>query len=111
MAGIRHVDGFVAVSEYYAEFMCGYLGIPKSKMHIVPLGVNFDRVLRPARSAFKVGYLARIAPEKGLHVLAQAYIHLRRQTDFMGTLQAAGYLAPEHHPYLRDIENQLRQAG
>ena len=27
---------------------------------------------------FRVGYFARVAPEKGLHVLADAYIHFRR---------------------------------
>src|ERR1039457_3202243 len=38
----------------------------------------------------------RIAPEKGLHVLAESFIHLRRDTEFRGALDLAGYLAPEH---------------
>ncbi|MCA2970630.1 MAG: glycosyltransferase, partial [Acidobacteriaceae bacterium] len=35
---IRHVDAFVATSEYYAGYMTGYLGIPAEKVRVVPLG-------------------------------------------------------------------------
>jgi len=114
-ANIGHVDGFAAVSEYYAEFMCRYLGIPEHKMHIVPLGVNlqgYDPALRVRTNVFAVGYFARVAPEKGLHVLAEAYIRLRRETEFSGArLEAAGYLAPEHREYLRGIERRMKKAG
>jgi glycosyltransferase involved in cell wall biosynthesis len=114
-AKIGHVDGFVAVSEYYAEFMCRYLGIPEHKMHVVPLGVNlqgYDSALRVRTNVFRVGYFARIAPEKGLHVLAEAYIRLRREAEFSSAkLEAAGYLAPEHLEYLRGIERTMKEAG
>ncbi len=94
--------GFAAVSDYYAGFMCRYLGIPEHKMHVVPLGVNlkgYDPSLRLHSNCFTVGYFARVAPEKGLHMLAEAYVQLRRETDFGGSaLEVAGYLAPEHAP-------------
>ena len=61
---------------------------------------------------FTVGYLARVAPEKGLHLLAESYLRLRRETDFGGAaLEAAGYLAPEHRGYLRGIERRMKDAG
>ena len=114
-ANIDHVDRFVAVSEYYAEFMCGYLGIPAHKMEVVPLGVNlkdYDPSLRFRGNCFTVGYFARIAPEKGLHVLAEAYLKLRRETEFSGaTLEVAGYLAPEHREYLHGVEKKMTEAG
>jgi glycosyltransferase involved in cell wall biosynthesis len=114
-AEIPHVDRFVAVSEYYADFMCGFLGIPAHKMEVVPLGINLkdcDPGLRFRSNCFTVGYFARVAPEKGLHVLADAYIKLRRETEFSGaTLEAAGYLAPEHREYLKTIEEKMRDAG
>ena len=37
---IEHVDAFIAVSDYYARFMPGYLGIPPEKIRTVPLGIN-----------------------------------------------------------------------
>jgi glycosyltransferase involved in cell wall biosynthesis len=114
-ANIAYVDGFAAVSEYYAGYMCGYLGIPERKMHVVPLGVNlkgYDASLRLHSNCFTVGYFARVAPEKGLHVLADAYVKLRRETDFGGsTLEVAGYLAPEHRNYLHGVERRIKAAG
>jgi glycosyltransferase involved in cell wall biosynthesis len=67
---------------------------------------------RPAPARFTVGYFARIAPEKGLHLLAEAYRLLRAEGRLAGArLEAAGYLAPEHRTYLRGIEARLEQAG
>ena len=114
-ANIEHVDGFIAVSEYYAGFMSDYLGIPKSKIHIVPLGINTEDFKAKERSAsdiFKVGFFARVAPEKGLHVLCEAYKQLRSRPDApKATLEVAGYLAPEHKPYLKAIERQMKEWG
>ena len=28
------------MSQYYAEFMPGYLGIPREKIRVVPIGIN-----------------------------------------------------------------------
>src|SRR6266550_5767492 len=103
-ANIKHVDAFISVSDYYAEFMPGYLGIPREKIQVVPLGINLEgyhsiksKARKGTEPPFTVGFFARIAPEKGLHVLAEAYRRMResgRMPD--ARLEAAGYLAPEH---------------
>ena len=84
-------------------------------MHVVPLGVNlhgYSPDLRFRSNCFTVGYFARIAPEKGLHLLAEAYVRLRRETEFSGaTLEVAGYLAPEHREYLEAIKHKMKDAG
>jgi len=114
-AQVDSVDAFIAVSEYYAGFMSRYLGIPASKMHVVPIGINmkgYDTGFRFRTNCFTVGYFARIVPEKGLHVLAEAYRKLRRETDFSGaTLEAAGYMAPEYRGYLQGIQQDMEKAG
>jgi glycosyltransferase involved in cell wall biosynthesis len=110
---IPHIDCFLAVSEYYAEFMCRYLGIPDHKMEIAPLGVSTDGYRSGPSSANpkpRIGYFARIAPEKGLHILADAF-RIVRASGFDCTLEAAGYMAPEQKPYLHGIENHLRESG
>ena len=109
------VDGFIAVSAYYAGFMAGALGLPREKIHVVPLGVTLEglepRAARPD-GPFTVGYFARVAPEKGLHLLAEAYALLRREKGLgPARLEAAGYLAPEHRPYLAQIEERLAEQG
>ena len=59
-----------------------------------------------------MGYLARIAPEKGLHELSEAYRRLRvKKKSPPSRLWAAGYLAPEHRPYLTGIERRISEWG
>jgi glycosyltransferase involved in cell wall biosynthesis len=112
---VRHVDSFIAVSHYYAEFMPRYLGIPEEKIRVVPLGINlqgYERRARSSSNAFTIGYFARVAPEKGLHLLAEAYILLRERKDFPAArLEAAGYLGAEHEDYLKGIEERMKECG
>ena len=109
------VDGFVATSDYYAAFMSSYLGLDRDVVHTVPIGINLEG--HAPRSAagegpVVVGYLARVAPEKGLHLLAEAYRVLRQELGLQAArLEAAGYLAPEHRPYLAEIQGRLRDWG
>jgi glycosyltransferase involved in cell wall biosynthesis len=119
-----HVDAFLPVSRYYCDYMPGYLGIPRSKMRAVPLGINIEGYTpRQRRSeanradgadndVFTVGYFARVAPEKGLHVLADAYRRLRARPGLRRSrLVAAGYLAPEHQGYLDDVRAKMKDWG
>jgi glycosyltransferase involved in cell wall biosynthesis len=106
-----HVDAFIAVSRFGAQSMAGYLGIDRRKIHVVPLGIDFDGFTRRAdkgKEPFTVGYLARITPEKGLHVLCEAYREMRSREGLpTSRLWAAGYLAPEHKSYLARIQQDL----
>ena len=123
-ANLKHVDAFIAVSDYYARFMPDYLGIPREKISVVPLGINLqgyerrsspivqEGVTQERTGPFTVGFFARVAPEKGLHVLADTYRRLRAHGDLQkARLEAAGYLAPEHKTYLGDIETEMKRAG
>jgi glycosyltransferase involved in cell wall biosynthesis len=114
-ANIRYVDAFISVSDYYAGFMPGYLGIPSEKIQVVPLGINlqgYEKRKRDPEQPFTVGYFARIAPEKGLQVLAKAYCRMRQDGRLpKARLEVAGYLAPEHKTYLNDIETEMKHAG
>jgi len=114
-SNVEFVDGFLAVSDFYAQRMCRDLSIPESRMHVVPLGISFDgyeKRERPASNEFVVGYFARVAPEKGLQVLSDAYRLLRERTpERRIRLEIAGYLAPEHHEYLSGIQRRLSDWG
>jgi len=109
------VDAFVATSDYYADFVTSWLGLERSRIHTVPIGINLDghSPASTTRSGpFVVGYFARVAPEKGLHLLADAYRILRRERGLgEARLLAAGYLAPEHRSYLVGVRKVLREAG
>jgi len=111
---VEHVDAFIAVSDYYADFMGKLLAIPPEKMTMVPLGINFDGYQpgEPSEGPLKIGYFARIAPEKGLHNLVEAYRLLRERNDLPATrLEVAGYLGREHRNYLAKAESDMRRYG
>jgi glycosyltransferase involved in cell wall biosynthesis len=84
---------------------------------VAPLGVTLDDLTpstktRVPNDPFVVGYFARVAPEKSLHILAEAYRVLRQDRGVTGTrLEAAGYLALEHRGYLANIEKQMKAWG
>jgi glycosyltransferase involved in cell wall biosynthesis len=114
-ANVEHVDAFLPVSEYYAKFMAGYLGIPPDKMHVVPLGIHaedFRPQPRRRSERFTVGYFARVAPEKGLRELCAAYHRMRQRSGCPPSrLEVAGYLAPEHRGYLAGLERRMKDWG
>jgi glycosyltransferase involved in cell wall biosynthesis len=109
------VDAFMAVSEYGAQQMTGYLNVDRSRIRVVPLGINLDGYAPPQGpepDPFTVGYLARIAPEKGLLALCAAYRCLRERAGNQASrLWAAGYMGPEHKTYFAGIRAQLESWG
>jgi glycosyltransferase involved in cell wall biosynthesis len=123
---VDHVDGFVVNSRYYAEFMADYFKIPPDKFHITPLGIDthdFASLTNPAEISVEraaasnkrpptIGYLARLAPEKGLHVLVDAFLHLRTLPGMQhARLHVAGWLGTNHGQYAEGLFEKLRAAG
>jgi glycosyltransferase involved in cell wall biosynthesis len=109
----REIDGFVATSSYYADFMADYFAIPRSRIHVVHPGLNLAGYGGPRpeqQRPFTIGYFARICPEKGLHVLAEAF-HLLKQMP--GTeqcrLHVSGWLGGNHSAYFADIRKSLAE--
>jgi glycosyltransferase involved in cell wall biosynthesis len=109
------VDAFLPVSQYYLDYMPEYLGVPAGKMRLATLGINTDDFHPGTRSGsgpFTIGYFARIAPEKGFHVLVEAFCRMRTRPGTSGIrLLAAGYLPPEHKDYLEAARKRLATAG
>jgi glycosyltransferase involved in cell wall biosynthesis len=112
---VPQVDLFVSVSEYYTEYMADYLRIPRDRLRTVPLGINVKDFTGQAplkRDPFTIGYFARVAPEKGLHNLTEAYRILRRERGLPPSrLVAAGYLGANQRSYLEGIQRELAAHG
>ena len=112
----RDVDAFVATCDWYADFMAAYLGAPRDRIHVVRLGISLDghgsceRTL--PETPFTIGYMARIAPEKGLHLLADAFRRLAGEVGKENVrLLAAGYLGGRDRTYFREVAAQLDVHG
>jgi glycosyltransferase involved in cell wall biosynthesis len=114
----------IAPNRYYARHMTGYLGLRPELVHVIPLGLNLaghatavSSPLVPPREPGPagrrvVGYLARICPEKGLHLLVEATELLAADPNVPPfRVLAAGYLGPADRPYLKKMLDQVERRG
>ncbi len=125
---VAGLDAILAPNRYYARFMADYLGLPEERTRVVPIGIDLEGYAdrEPPNEAVSgkptegnkpaggktVGYLARICPQKGLHVLAEAFRILRsRPATADCRLRVAGYLAGEFRGYFELVESDLRAWG
>lgn len=112
----KRFDGFIATSGYYADFMAGYLNVPREKIDVVHPGIRLKGygLSSPARNGtpFTIGYFARICPEKGLHILVDAFRLLKK---LPGTppcrLRVSGWLGENNRAYFDEQGKKLRSAG
>jgi glycosyltransferase involved in cell wall biosynthesis len=112
----QHVDGFITATEFYANKMSNLFHVSRERFSVVPLGID----LGPYSGAMPleshrprtIGYLARLAPEKGLHLLIDAFIELRQNVQMSDVrLQVAGWLGTEHKKYAQEQWKKLKSVG
>lgn len=107
----QRFDGFVTHTRFYRDYMSQYLRLPRDKFSQIPLGIDCTEQtgtpeLRGA-SPLTIGYFARIAPEKGLHNLIEAFVLLKRQLP-EAQLKIGGDLRSQNRAY---FEECLAAAG
>jgi glycosyltransferase involved in cell wall biosynthesis len=112
----RDVTACVAYNRYYADFMIDYAGLDAERVEVIPLGLNLTgygpRPPRAPGAPPTLGYFARIHPDKGLHLLVEAFCRLAEDERLAGLrLLAGGYLAPDQRHYLDEQRRRLRDCG
>lgn len=109
----RDFDGFITHSRYYAEHMAADLSVPLDRFHQLPLGIDLtghDGQPRPAGDPFTVGYFARLCPEKGLHLLVEAFARLHVKYPHT-QLRIGGYLGERDRQYFQHVSSQASHLG
>ncbi len=114
----RQVDLFVVHSVDYGRRMQTLLGYSDQQLGISPLSIDtrdYQSLVSAATTPDeppRIGYLARIAPEKGLHLLVDAFIALQQKPGMQGSrLDVAGWLGKQHEKYWQEQQDKLRSAG
>lgn len=106
------VDRFLAISTYYGEMFSKWAGLDRSKIDVVWPGIALQdyREIEPATSRpLTIGYLARFVPEKGLHLLVDAFIRLHRSGEFPDLqLVAGGYVSRAYKTYIDGIRKKIK---
>jgi glycosyltransferase involved in cell wall biosynthesis len=127
------VDRFVVNSQFYAEKMGQMLSIHSDRFEITPLSIDVapftsdgvgsqeqavpqgtasDQFTRPVSDvSFRLGYMARIAPEKGFHHLVDAFIRLALKPEHSDlTLHASGWLGEANRKYFQVQQQKIESA-
>ncbi len=114
------VDRFIVHSQFYLDKMRDILSVSESRFEICPLAIDTtdfeslrvqaDGISDSTNGPPRIGYLARIAPEKGLHHLVDAFVDLRNRFP-LARLEIAGWLGKQNEPYWRSQIERLRLAG
>lgn len=114
----KHVDGFIVHSEFFGRYMAEYFDLDPEKIHVTPLGVDTTDFKIGDTSSIAgvetktVGYLARLAPEKGLHNLVDAFIELKKRPEGENVkLKIAGWLGKDQESYAENQWKRLADAG
>ena len=115
---VRHVDQFIANSEFYCRKMGDLFAIEPTKLRTLPLSIDASPFVqsdsihgepRKHTERFNIGFLARIAPEKGLHQLVDAFIKISGDHDMH--LHVAGWLGAEQRRYFSEQVQKMEAAG
>ncbi len=148
--GCQQMAALVALNRYYADFMASYLGVGRQHIHVIEPGIDLAGLETPPVSTLPrrgrrtaeptIGFFSRICPDKGLHLLAEAFTLLYQtafkegvagspthppdaqhglacgeetQVAWRGKprLVAAGYLADADRPYLAEVVRYLKARG
>jgi glycosyltransferase involved in cell wall biosynthesis len=115
---VPYVDGFIVHSHQYGAAMAERFQIPREKWHVVPLGIGTQEIRAtsshlPERSVDQpptIGYLARMAPEKGLHQIVEAFARLSEDPQHREShlrLRLAGWMGPQHKAYWEQQRERL----
>jgi glycosyltransferase involved in cell wall biosynthesis len=116
------LDGLIALCGYYADFMSGYLHVPRERCEVIHPGLDLTHyeevdIKRPESNAEGkgdpvIGFLSRIDPDKGLHLLVDAWLRLIERPEFQNVrLRAAGYLARSDRKYLDKLLYKASQVA
>ncbi len=113
------VDGWITPTRYFADQMGPRLRLPAERVRVVPNGISltgYDRL--PARVAKRpgdpltLGFFARMCPEKGLDLVVDAFIELRRRGRGPNLrLKIGGGCSSVDEPFVNQQREKLDRAG
>jgi glycosyltransferase involved in cell wall biosynthesis len=107
------ITRFIALNRYYAEFMADYLAVERSRIDVIPHGLKLagHAPRTPVeRGEARIGFLARICADKGLHHLVDALQLLAADPEVPPLrVEAAGHLTHIDKRYLRDVLDKVKR--
>ena len=116
---MKDADVWIAPSRYFAEQMAARLrwnaAEMERSMRVIPNGIaleDFDSAEVQPHSVPTIGYLARFVPGKGIGVLVDAFIILKKRNTIAGLrMRCAGSMTAGDAIYADTLRAKLAAAG
>ena len=113
-ARMDDIDVFTSHSRYYADLMSDRFGVPRDRIVVTRLGIRtegfVDAAVNQQRKTIHVGFLARQCPEKGLHVLVDAFRQAAQKVPEL-SLHVAGYQGGKDKAFIEEQHLKIDQDG
>lgn len=110
----KSVDGFIAVSQHYAEKMISRLNLASEKVRVVQVGTPLiaeEESLRPIDPPV-LGYLSPLSENLGLGQIIDAFIELKSRHEFRNLkFKAFGGLTKDDRKFLKGQQKKLEKLG
>lgn len=110
----QDVDAFIAPSLYFGELMQSRLEFNTDRLHIVPNGIPVDGYQRSGLPLNPpvLGYFARMCHQKGLPMLVDVFIQLKKHSEHPTLkLMVGGGMGPSDEPVVEAQKAKLKKAG
>lgn len=114
----RDCDLFIAPSRYFGDTMAQRLKLPAGRVKVIHNGISLEgygetpNAKRQTPDSPTVGYFARMCREKGLDLLVETFIELKRRNAVPNLkLKVGGGCGPGDEPFVAQLKKHLRRAG
>ena len=110
-------DGLAAPSRYFADLMARRLNLPADSIQVVRNGINVSGYSAGPQStvgsqAPVIGYFARMCRDKGLDILIEAYLLLRKRGRVKNVrLKIGGGCGPMDEAFVAPLRRRIADAG
>ena len=117
---VKQVDLLITPSRYYAELMSKRLELPQERLHIVYNGINTEGFEEDAAVDVPVGsdrppmlgFFARMCSPKGLDILIDAFIEIRKRGNFPALkMKIGGNMNHWHEEWVLLLQWKLKIEG
>jgi glycosyltransferase involved in cell wall biosynthesis len=118
-------DAHIAPSRFYADIMAPRMRLAPEQLRVIFNGIALDGFAPAERGALPliernengakpptIGYLARFIPGKGIGIVVDAFIELKRRGRFPNAkLRCAGAMTSGDEKYVETLKTKLAAAG
>ena len=108
----EYIDAFIAVSDYFADYMKTNMYAAKNKIHTINIGIDC-KMYKPyegEKNFQHIGFLSRMYKEHGFGLFIDAFIELKKDPEFKHVKAiCSGGMTPDDKKYFKKQIRKLKR--